>query len=487
MYKGYDEQIKPEAIILSNLKNYAKKGKEYYSFWHMQLKKEEENANKTEDEINAEIIKEIKNNMNKLKKENTKYYQIDDAKNAELKAKFNQIRLKINFPSKVRILRADKFYTIIHIHTDFIIFKGNLYNKLFFIKIEGYDKNFSVIELDNEDLVFLIKDQIMIYRLKDEEYSLIQKISETRVGYGKQMSCSGCYVYPKTYEALYIKEISGNRFICVSNYGFKIFALNNKNEYSLVLIEIYHDSIKKIYELNKDNFIFCSQINCEASLGAIEHNILIIDRIQLKEISQNEKEEKLREFEHRENDNYYLDERSVKQIDKINENDAKNVIESLKYNCKYNEFFGLEDKGYHFFRGELIIKNKYLLVEIDHNIILFDIYSGKQLKRYEILIEGIDNLYKQIVYIQKWNNDSDNEFFMNIYGIIFLFRLTGENNLIIVATFCSKYLVNYTKFDENNNIFYSNAFVENTGNINNQQLLDSFYKEIDKGKSVYIF
>ena len=256
MYKGYDEQIKPEAIILSNLKNYEKKGEEYYSFWHMQLKKEEENANKTEDEINAEIIKEIKNNMNKLKKENTKYYQIDDAKNAELKAKFNQIRLKINFPSKVRILRADKFYTIIH--TDFIIFKGNLYNKLFFIKIEGYDKNFSVIELDNEDLVFLIKDQIMIYRLKDEEYSLIQKISETRVGYGKQMSCSGCYVYPKTYEALYIKEISGNRFICVSNYGFKIFALNNKNEYSLVLIEIYHDSIKKIYELDKDNFIFCS-------------------------------------------------------------------------------------------------------------------------------------------------------------------------------------------------------------------------------------
>ena len=76
---------------------------------------------------------------------------------------------------------------------------------------------------------------------------------------------------------------------------------------------------------------------------------------------------------------------------------------------------------------------------------------------------------------------------MNIYGIIFLFRLTGENNLIIVATFCSKYLANYTKFDENNNIFYSNAFVENTGNMNNQQLLDSFYKEIDKGKSVYIF
>ena len=239
--------------------------------------------------------------------------------------------------------------------------------------------------------------------------------------------------------------------------------------------------------MDKDNFIFCSQINCEVSIGITEHNILIIDRIQLKEISKNEKDEKLREIEESENEKYYLGERCKQQKNKINEDEVKKVIESLKYNCKYNEFFELEDKGYHFFRGELIIKNKYLLVGIDHNIILFDIYSGKQLKRYEILIEGIDNLYKQIVYIQKWNNDSDNEFFMNIYGIIFLFRLTGENNLIIVATFCSKYLANYTKFDENNNIFYSNAFVENTGNMNNQQLLDSFYKEIDKGKSVYIF
>ena len=77
------------------------------------------------------------------------------------------------------------------------------------------------------------------------------------------------------------------------------------------------------------------------------------------------------------------------------ENEAKIVIESLKYNCKYNEFFKLSNRGeYHYFRGEIIIKNKYLLVGIDNSILLFDIYSGKKLKKYEILIEEVDNFLK---------------------------------------------------------------------------------------------
>ena len=97
----------------------------------------------------------------------------------------------------------------------------------------------------------------------------------------------------------------------------------------------------------------------------------------------------------------------------------------MKYNYyKYNQFFRLGTPGqYHFFRGEIIIKNKYLLVGIDNRILLFDIYSGQLLKKYEILTEGIDNLYKRSANIQKWNNQSDNEFFMNINGNIFLFRL----------------------------------------------------------------
>ena len=40
----------------------------------------------------------------------------------------------------------------------------------------------------------------------------------------------------------------------------------------------------KIYELDKDNFIFCSKIDCDDSMSGPAHNILILERIQLKEI-----------------------------------------------------------------------------------------------------------------------------------------------------------------------------------------------------------
>ena len=195
------------------------KGFEYYNFRRIQWEKEEENTNKTDEEIKAEIKEEIKNNMNKLKKENIKYYQIDDAKNKELEQIFNKINLKIIFPSKARILRDGKFYTISK--GCFTIYKEKFYNKLFEIIIRGSDKITSVIELDNKDIIFFKNEQLIIYRLKDGKYSLFQKIKESRVGYELQFLSSGCSGYPKDYRTLYIKEISGNRFISVSNYGLK--------------------------------------------------------------------------------------------------------------------------------------------------------------------------------------------------------------------------------------------------------------------------
>ena len=195
------------------------KGFEYYNFRRIQWEKEEENTNKTDEEIKAEIKEEIKNNMNILKKENIKYYQIDDAKNKELEQIFNKINLKIIFPSKARILRDGKFYTISK--GCFTIYKKKFYNKLFEIKIRGSDKITSVIELDNKDIIFFKNEQLIIYRLKDGKYSLFQKIKESRVGYELQFLSSGCSGYPKDYRTLYIKEISGNRFISVSNYGLK--------------------------------------------------------------------------------------------------------------------------------------------------------------------------------------------------------------------------------------------------------------------------
>ena len=81
------------------------------------------------------------------------------------------------------------------------------------------------------------------------------------------MAHSGCEFYPKSYCAEYIKEISGNRFILVSNYGYKIYSLNEKNEYIITLLEKFHDGLKTIIELDKNNFIFLSEIKCGDSLG----------------------------------------------------------------------------------------------------------------------------------------------------------------------------------------------------------------------------
>ena len=100
MYQKNEAEIEPEIIILSYMKNYFNNEKPYYYIWSMEREKEKENPNKSEKEIKDEIKEEIKNNINILKKENMKYYQIDNSKNMELEKIFKRIKLKINFNSE---------------------------------------------------------------------------------------------------------------------------------------------------------------------------------------------------------------------------------------------------------------------------------------------------------------------------------------------------------------------------------------------------
>ena len=127
--------------------------------------------------------------------------------------------------------------------------------------------------------------QLLIYRLKDNKYYLLQKIKEDMTGYTIQESYSGCMVYPKEYDVDFIKEISGNRFICVTNYGFKIYSLNDKNEYSLSLLTVHQEGINIIHEVNENTFIFCTKKYCGASLGGPEHDRLKIEIIKLNKIT----------------------------------------------------------------------------------------------------------------------------------------------------------------------------------------------------------
>lgn len=54
-------------------------------------------------------------------------------------------------------------------------------------------------------------------------------------GFEEQDEQDGCLVFTKKYYPLYLKEISNNKFFCVSNYGIKLFSLNEKNEYFPIL------------------------------------------------------------------------------------------------------------------------------------------------------------------------------------------------------------------------------------------------------------
>ena len=461
MYKEFDKNIKSEIILLTNLKNISEDSFiEYYDTWHMEWKKERENPNKSKEEIKAEIIEEIKNDINNLKKESIKYFQIDNEKNKELEQKLKEIKLKVNFNSKPNLLRDGKFYTISN--GCCTIYNEKIFNKLYEIKFQENIEIASVIQLDNKDLVFLAKDQLIIYRLKNEKYILLQKIDENKVGYSLQYSYSGCRGFPKKYRTEFIKNISGNRFICGSNYGFKIYSLNEKNEYSIVLLESYSEGQKIIIELDKDIFIFCTKIECGDSMGGPAHNILEIEKINLTKITNQEKEKRLNYFNQKDycdDDDYDIfGYRNPKPTKKITEEEVKNAINSLKYTYNAKQFFDYSEYGsHHYFKGYTILKNQFLIIGVDNDILIFDIFYGKLLKRYRLLLEGENNLFFLEPNIKKWNNDNDNEFFIDCNGIIILFELTYNKELKIISQTYFKDIISLKRLNEKDNKFYDDG------------------------------
>ena len=459
MSKDFNENVKEEVIVLSNLKNLDYKSfYNIYSPWKMEYNKKEEYPNKSKQEIQEEVKEEIKKNIEKSVKETKEnFYLINNEKGKEFEQKFRQVKLKVNFNSVPKILRDGKFYTISQGY--FTMYGNRFFNKLY--EIELKDNITSVIELDNKDLVFLAADLLFIYRLKEGNYFLFQKIEEKQTGYYTQISLKGCFADKKTYKAEFIKEISGNRFICVSNYGFKMYSLNEKNEYSISLLEWYHEGLRTIIELEKNSFIFCTQGDYGGSLDGLAHNVLIIDKIDLREITQIEKENKL--FDQADVSRYYQGYSKRKARYKLTEEKDIRVIDSLKFTYDYKQFINYNTyEGFHFFKGNVILKNKYFIIGIDNNILIFDIFLVKELKKYKLLISGEENLYICKANIKKWNNDEDNEFLINIKGNIVLFELTTDIDLKIINQ--SYYQnINYLKIlNEKNNGFYDDVKKENS-------------------------
>ena len=228
MKEGFDPKVKTDQIVISGLKDYKIRG--YYSY-------------KIDGKIQQKKAESMKRD-----------YKIDKEKAKELESKFLQAKQKINFDNKPKILRDGKLYVISK--GCLFIYDNMLFNKLHEIKLQYNCNDASVIQLDNQDLIILLGNTLIIYRLIKNNFVQVQEINDNKVGYPTQTEVLGCERYTKIYSAEFIKEISGNRFILISNYGYKIYSLNEKNEYILTLLEDYHKGLKTIIELDKNNFIF---------------------------------------------------------------------------------------------------------------------------------------------------------------------------------------------------------------------------------------
>ncbi len=435
-------------------------------------RKNDEEKPKTEEEK-----KEIIEKKNKLINQSSKlYYKIDNQKIKELESVFNQITLKIKLDGKPKILKDGIFYT--SSNGSFKMYDSKFFNKLLEINLDS--SIISAIQLDNDDLIFACtygdKYKILIYRLKEKQYFEYQKIIEDGFGfnskYGNHGFC-GNTAYKIGYKINNLKKISGNRFICISNYGIQIYSLNKNNEYSLVLLNKHSNDIKIIHEINSNNFIFFTKKNLDDTYTKI--NKIKIELVELKKVTKKELDNKLVELNKY---GYHLKNRRFDMFmfdDKINEND-KNIykdklqkfIKLLKLSCSFDKIIKLKDNAnnYHL-SSYIIIKKKYFIVLINNAIFIIDIINGKLLKRCEILINlilnGNDSLFiYKYMNIQKWNNSEDNEFIIFIEKNIILFELNeDENNIINLKILNKSYFPNienesiFQKCSEKINKFYS--------------------------------
>ena len=281
--------------------------------------------------------------------------------------------------------------------------------------------------------------ELRIYRLKDQKYSLFQTIKEDMTGYNMQESYSGCLAYPKEFQLLKIKRLSSNRILSISNYGIRIYALNLKenNCYSLILMDTHMEGIQEIYEINDKNLLFCIKKHYGASMGGPAHNYIVIEKVELKNITNDEKKQRLDCDE----EDYYCFYWSGEDKNEENENkkmeEKKKIISSLKKmsDCKklleYSTY-----GGYHNLSDYVVLKNKYFIIMIDYHILIFNLLTGEQMIRYSIVKEGKKNLYiYKYMKIGKWICSNDNEFYIKHYDFITLFELDDykEINLKIIG------------------------------------------------------
>ena len=235
---------------------------------------------------------------------------------------------------------------------------------------------------------------LLVYRLKDQQYSLLQKIKEGGLGMTAKYYITGHCSYSRQYHKLdykisELKKISGNRFFCLSNHGLKMYSLNEKNEYSLVLIEDELEDLGMIHEINENKFISSVQkVHTNYFYSTTE---MYLGTFEIKNATKEELDKKLALVKEK---GYHSGKKGgychkynmfgfpifrgpeAEEKEEIQENfddEIKKIIESLKYSCsikatlKYNNDSNLR------LTNSIIIKKKHSIIVIGVNILIIDL------------------------------------------------------------------------------------------------------------------
>ena len=443
------ENIKANPILLLNLKNISFNSDSVFEREYELIKKEPEEK---------EIINKLEKNSLEL------YYKTDEQKNKELESVFKQIKLSIEFKGEPKLLKKGILYTPFG---SFFTYNKKCFKKLFDIQIPKEYNIIHAIQLENKDLIIIIDllleieidYLILIYRFKDEKFSLFQKIEENKDGFPDKYATDGFCgnsFHLVSYYIKFIKSISGNRFIIVSNYGFKLYTLNKNNEYSLVLLDDNLENIQFIYEINETKFIFGVMQKAKLFLND-NYSMIIFKMVEFRKITELEIYNKIiikEEEDKKGYDEYKLYRFGYPEGKIYNEEEkmekANMIISSLQLTCEFKHIQDTDIAEFPNLIDNIILKNKYLIFMLDNIITIFDLIEQKIIKKYKMFIDTENHviIYKKME-LKKWSSKDDNEFILIICGNVILFELEEEKNEIKLK------IINQTYFhiEENNEKF----------------------------------
>jgi hypothetical protein len=199
----------------------------------------------------------------------------------------------------------------------------------------------NMIELDNYDLVLIYYASqenyiIKIYTLKNDKYELLQIINDYRNGFNEKRERAFTFIMRyKTirYVIKDVKKLSNNRFMTISNHGFKIYSKDKDSKYSLSFISKNesHDFINNIYVMNENELIIIYDTDNRPKLRWGNY-IFEIDKFDIE----------------------------------------KNSISKTIFSKKENE-----NKQYHY-SNFIILKKKYLIIILAEIFYIIDIIEGSK-------------------------------------------------------------------------------------------------------------